>query len=184
MCFKLCKTQEIEVDGKKIVIRRPNMKDLKQILNFVNSLIDEDLPLPHIKRKTLKEEKGRLKNVVKEIRAGRKHHLIAIYKGKVIGGVSVRKGKGKYLHTAVYGIVIRKGYRNLGLGKLLTKMIIDIAKKDKEIKIVTLNTFSVNKKAMRLYKKFGFKKIATLPKRFKHKGRYIDNIVMDLNLQK
>jgi hypothetical protein len=70
----------------------------------------------------------------------------------------------------------------MGLGKALAKLLIRIAKRDKRIKIISLGVFATNEKAINLYKKLGFRRVAVLPKRFKYKGRCIDEIRMDLEL--
>jgi ribosomal protein S18 acetylase RimI-like enzyme len=58
-----------------------------------------------------------------------------------------------------------------------------MARKDKEIKIITLRVFSTNKSAIDLYKKIGFKVVARLPKRNYYKGKYVDDLVMDYYLR-
>jgi len=45
-------------------------------------------------------------------------------------------------------------------------------------KIILLSVFSTNNIAINLYKKFGFKKVAKIPKQFQYKGKLVDEIVM------
>jgi L-amino acid N-acyltransferase YncA len=61
---------------------------------------------------------------------------------------------------------------------------VEMAKKNKKVKILSLRVFDVNKNAVHVYEKVGFKKIALLPKRGFYKGGYIDTIVMDYPLNK
>lgn len=82
------------------------------------------------------------------------------------------------------GILVKKNYRGIELGKLLMKKITDLIKKDPEIKVLTLGVFPLNKVAMNLYKKLRFKTVAKLPKRHLYKGKYVDEYVMDYPLKK
>lgn len=185
MCLKLCKTYKFQTkDGKNIILRRPRMKDAKQLLNLVNSLVEEDAQILTNKKMTLKEEKEWLKDRLKQIRKNKVHYLVAEYKGEIIAGADLTKKKWRQSHVAEYGISVKKGYRNIGLGSKLTKIMLDIGRRDKEIKIISLNVYPTNKAAIHLYKKFGFRKVAVLKKRIKYKGKYIDDIVMDLKKQK
>lgn len=80
---------------------------------------------------------------------------------------------------------MKKGYRGIGLGTLLLEKMIETAKKDPKIKVLTLGYYEPNEiVAEKLYKKVGFKTIAKLPKRVLYKGKYEDEYVMDYPLAK
>lgn len=58
-------------NGRKIIIRELSPKDLKRVkdfLDYINSLIEENAKIRFNKKLTLKEEKEWLKNTLKEIR--------------------------------------------------------------------------------------------------------------------
>jgi len=181
MCLKLCKTVKVKTkDGKVVTLRRPRRSDVKQLQSFINSLVDEDAPILINERATLKGEKEWLKWLLKDIGKNKKHCLVAVYKGEIIGNIELRKGKGRNSHVAEYAIAVKGGCRNIGLATIMSKAILDIGKKDKEIKLIELGVLSVNKPAMQLYKKLGFRQVTRLRKRFKYKEKYIDDIIMDL----
>jgi RimJ/RimL family protein N-acetyltransferase len=181
--MKLCKPVKVALkDGKVILVRSPKMGDLKKLLDFINSFVDEDAKILVNKKLTLKEEKDWLKTTLENIRSGNEHLVVALYNNQVIANVYVRKGRYRQSHVAEYGIAIRKEYRNKGLGRILSEIILDIARKDRKIKIVELGVFRNNKPAIHLYKRLGFKKAAVLKKRLRYKSGYIDDIVMDLEL--
>jgi len=48
--------------------------------------------------------------------------------------------------------------------------------------MVILDVFSLNTQAQNLYKKLGFKKAGSLPKKILYRGQYIDDIKMYLEL--
>ena len=183
MCNKLCKTQKVVLGGKGITLRNPRMNDVKSLLDFVNLLVKEDAPILVNKKATLKEEIAWLKDRIKFIKKNKLHFILALDKKEAIGNVEIRKGNWRQSHVATIGISVKKTYRGIGLGKLLTKKAIEIAEKDPEIKVLTLSVYEPNKIAKRLYEKMGFKIIAKLPRRSLYKGKYADEYVMDYNLR-
>jgi L-amino acid N-acyltransferase YncA len=68
-------------------------------------------------------------------------YLVARVDGKVIGGASIHPRTDKRAHTAEFGIYIRYGYRNLGLGTIMTKAFVEIAKKH-GIEILQLSVYA------------------------------------------
>ena len=74
---------------------------------------------------------------------------------------------------------MKKDYRRLGVGTVMMKRLLEIGKKDKDIKVIYLDVYAVNKPAIRMYKKLGFKQVARLKNRAKYKGKLIDQLIMD-----
>ncbi len=66
----------------------------------------------------------------------------------------------------------------MGIGEILAKKVLELAKKELKIKIVILDVFENNIPAINLYKKLGFKIYGKLPKGMKYKGRYVTKICM------
>jgi ribosomal protein S18 acetylase RimI-like enzyme len=64
------------------------------------------------------------------------------------------------------------------LGKYLGREIIKLTKERLKIKIVRLGVYSANKPAQKLYKKLGFKMVASIPKQVQYKGKLIDEFIM------
>jgi L-amino acid N-acyltransferase YncA len=56
-------------------------------------------------------------------------YLTARVEGKMVGGASIHPNTEKHAHVASYGIFMGRNNRNLGLGMILTKELIEIAKK-------------------------------------------------------
>jgi len=83
-------------------------------------------------------------------------------------------------HVGEFGISVRKEYRGIGLGKYLMKTTLKLAKKRLKAKIIRLSVFENNRVAQNLYKKFGFKKVAKIPKQIQYKRKLISEIVMVL----
>lgn len=174
-------------NGKKIKIRKISKRDLKNVKefqDFINSLVEEDAMIQANKKMALKEEMAWLKDKLKQIKKKEVIALIAEDEGKIAGNAQIKLGWGRQTHVGDFGISIRKGYRRIGLGTYLTKEILKLAKKEfKPLpKIIRLSVYSANKLAIKLYKKFGFKKVATIPKQGKFQGKLVDEVIMLLDL--
>ena len=61
-----------------------------------------------------------------------------------------------YSHRAEFGITVRDDYQDIGLGTMLTRYMIDIARK-RGIKKVDLRVVAHNERAISVYEKLGFK---------------------------
>ncbi|MCW1296256.1 MAG: GNAT family N-acetyltransferase [Candidatus Parvarchaeota archaeon] len=171
-------------DGRKVVLRKPKMSDVKGLLNFINSLVREDAPILCNRRMTFKEERKWLKGVIEDINKKRKIYLVAEIDGKIIGAVEIRKGRFREKHTGELGVSVIREYRNLGIGKEMIRAIIKLAKKDRDLKLLYLTVYANNKVAQHVYEKIGFKRVAVLKNRIFYKGKYINQIVMELPLKK
>jgi RimJ/RimL family protein N-acetyltransferase len=107
-------------------------------------------------------------------------YLVARVDGKVAGGASIRPYPEKRAHVAEYGIFLRQGYRNAGLGTALTKTFVQIAK-EHGFEILQLSVYATNKRAHRVYKKCGYKECGRFAKDIKFlDGTYTDRILMEL----
>lgn len=62
-----------------------------------------------------------------------------------------------YKHKGSFGITVHDDYQNMGLGKILTQYILDIAK-ERGLKKVTLGVVAGNKRAIHVYEKLGYVK--------------------------
>jgi RimJ/RimL family protein N-acetyltransferase len=177
----LCKPKRVRIkDGRTVLLRRPEMKDVRQLADYINSLVDEQARIQICKRVKLADERKWLKDALKKIKENKAHVLVAELDGKIVSVTNLTKGKDRCSHVAEYGISVMKGYRRLGIATAISKRIIEIGKKDRTIKLISLDVHAPNKGAIRMYKKLGFRKVARLPKRIMYKGKLIDDIVMDL----
>jgi len=167
----------ISKKGRKIEIREIQEKDWVGLRNLMNSLVKEDAfilrDVPISKEEQIKNLKKRIEDMEKKERVD----LVAIYKGKLVGNIYIKRKKFKEKHVGTLGVFVKKGYRNEGIGKALIKEALKRSKRI-GIKLVVLEVFKVNKPAMILYKKLGFKKYGELPKALKHKGKYMSDVFM------
>ena len=78
------------------------------------------------------------------------------------------------------GIVIGdKDCRNKGFGSDAVDTLINFAVEDLDIPIVRLNVYIYNQRAIKVYKKCGFKLIKVLKKDHLYDGKYWDTLIME-----
>lgn len=130
------------------------------------------------KKITLKEEIKWIKNLSKKIKT-EKHFAIDTIQGNLVGSCGLSLSlKNK---NAVLGIGIDdKRYWNQGLGTEATKMLIDYGFKKLKLHRIDLKVYSYNGRAIKVYKKLGFKFEGMQREEVFYKGKYYDLIQMGL----
>ena len=58
------------------------------------------------------------------------------------------------------------------------KKVIELSKKEMDLEIIRLSLFKDNKRAVNLYKKFGFRKYGELPRARKKGNKYFNELQM------
>lgn len=110
-----------------------------------------------------------------ELESDSSHYLVVKDNSKIIGFAGI---KVTVPDCDIMNIVVKKDFRNQGIGSLLLKELINLSK-SLNVKNLFLEVNERNTPAILLYNKFGFKKICT------RKNYYKDNnaIVMKLDLE-
>lgn len=174
------KKEIVARDETKVVLREPKITDAKSSMKFINSVISEkNSGITLNKKNTLAKEKSWLKNILKDLKAKERVSLFMIHDGKIKGSCSIKRRPWKKRHRGVLGVSISKDMRGKGLGKLLIKEIISLAKKKLSgLKSVELYVFDYNKRAQHVYEKIGFKKMGYIKNSAREGNKYIDSIMM------
>ena len=170
----------VKMKGKinEIIIRYPKESDFDKVWKFDNKVIKETKFLDTIKPINKRDEKSWFLDMLEGIRKKNYVYLLAEHKGVVVGACTVRRQKQEtYLHVGVYDIVVEKNYWRLGIGEMLTKNVIAIAKNGLGLKILRLILYSGNKSAEELYKKFGFRVAGRIPNGVIHGTKCMDEII-------
>ena len=175
-------------NGKEAVIRYPKWEDLEGLTSYINELSKEDTYITFSGEEITKEKEADfLANRFKEMEFGDCVMLIAVIEGKIAGIVDVgrdKRGRSRTKHVTQLGISVRKQFRGLGLGRALLKTIItEVRQKLEGIKMITLEVYSENERAINLYKSEGFEEYGRLRKGVYYRGRYIDGVKMVLYLE-
>ena len=104
-------------------------------------------------------------------------YLVAEVDAKVVASSYIHMLGGYDKHVGVIGIVIMKGFRNLGIGTQMMHTLVEEARK-RNLKVLTLCAFASNERAMHVYQKIGFAQTGLIPKKHFKEDKYIDEVIM------
>ncbi len=168
-------------NGQKVILRKINKRDVKQIWENFNQVVAENKYLPvytpvidEWEKKAWYQEMTNGNNVcivAESIEAKRSEN--------VIGQCTLEELHWEAAdHVLQLGIIVRKGYRDLGLGHQLIEYAKEVAL-EKDKKKIILTTLANNEMAIELYKKCGFRECGKYTKQYYVDDRYIDEIMME-----
>jgi RimJ/RimL family protein N-acetyltransferase len=164
-------------DGREVVLRTPKWEDLDELLELINSLVDEGAEIGKNEKATREEEINWLASVIARVEKGETSFLVADVKGKIIASSDVNPRTGYESHVGGIGIVIRHGYRDVGIGTEIMRTQVDLARK-MGLKVLTLTAFASNERAIHVYEKVGFVQTGRIPRKHFKDGKYIDEVIM------
>ncbi len=129
--------RQLEETSKNIEITSMSLEDLNQISDILTSDFDA-----FWSSSILKEE----------LNAGNSNYLVAKWNQKIVGfaGIKILMDE-----ADIMNIVIKKDFRNQGIGSLLLEKLINLAIKS-NLACITLEVMEENYSAIHLYRKFGF----------------------------
>lgn len=168
-------------DGRIVMIRPAKSSDAAEIARRMARVVKEGIYLEEEPDTlTTGQEK---KDEIRKIRANGGMYAVAEVGGAIAGVALLRRGPlDMNRHVAKFRMWLIPGYRGLGLGRKLMEYTIDWARAHRVEKI-SLDVFSNNDRAIRLYKKYGFRVEGRLKGQYVLKGRHVDEIIMGLFLQ-
>lgn len=170
-------------DGLTLVIREGEDGDAASCIEYLEKVASESDFLtfgPGEFRPTLAEEK----EVIEKYRkADNKLFLVSTIDNKIVS-ISNFDGGGRprTKHAGEFGITVLKEFWNLKIGSNIIETLIGWAKKTGTIRKINLKVDTENKKAIRLYEKFGFKKEGTLTRESLINGELRDSYIMGLDI--
>ena len=106
---------------------------------------------------------------------------LAKVKDEIIGTASLNRKHKRMSHRGVFGISLKKAWWGCGAASALMEAILAFAKEN-GFEQLNLEVRSDNTRAIRLYEKYGFRKLCTFPHFFKINGEYVDFDLMNLEL--
>ena len=93
--------------------------------------------------------------------------------GQIIGTASLGRKPGRMRHRGEFGVSVRRDFWGRGVASALTEQILAFAAAHGFAQL-NLEVRSDNCRAIRLYEKYGFRKLCTFPAFFKLNGQDID----------
>ncbi|EAE6207496.1 GNAT family N-acetyltransferase [Listeria innocua] len=175
-------TRELK-NGQIMTIREATKEDASNIVTYLNEVAGETDYLSFGKGEfsfSLEEEAEYIEEGVKNPGS----IMLLSFIEDELASVSQLIGhtKKRELHTCELTISTRKKFWGLGIGTLIMEELIKHAKKNERLKLVYLEAVSENKRAINLYKKFGFIEAGEIPALMQVEGLYMDVTMMYLVL--
>jgi ribosomal protein S18 acetylase RimI-like enzyme len=174
------------IKGAHVVLRYPERGDLRALWEFINSLSKEQtFLLVQGEEISLQDEEHYLTRQIDSIARNQAVQVLALSKGALIGNadISLLDG-GSQQHVGGLGIAVSQEFRGQGIGRLLMETVISEATRHLPgLQMITLQVFGNNSTAIALYKSLGFTEYGRLPRGFKHRGKYVDDVYMVKSLR-
>lgn len=163
--------------GREVILRTPRWSDLDDMLEFINSLVEEEAMIVVDVKKTRDEEIDWLTDNLRRLEKDRHMAVVAEIDGRMVGSCEIRNRYGRMKHYATLGISLKDGYRDAGIGQ---EMMAEIEKHGSRLGIewLALEVFGINDRAIHVYEKRGFNKTGIYPDGVKYKGEYVDSVHM------
>lgn len=152
--------------------------DTRMLRDFINGFVAENAMLMYDKKLSLREEREFQKSKAKEIDAKNAIFVLCWQGNRLVGSSDARKEKFKQSHNASFGLIVRKGFRGMGIGEKLLSLAMREARKSLKAKNLWIEHIEGNLPARSLYEKLGFREVARLKSYVRHKGSYRDKILM------
>jgi L-amino acid N-acyltransferase YncA len=162
--------RQIELTEEAMIIREYTMGDLKQMIMIWNEIVDEGIAFPQ--EDLLDEQSG------KQFFESQSYCGVAVDENNKVLGLYIlhpnNVGRCGHICNASYAV------SSLCIGQHIgEKLVMDCIQKAKEIGFLILQFNAVvetNIHARHLYERLGFKQLGTIPKGFRMKDGYFENI--------
>jgi RimJ/RimL family protein N-acetyltransferase len=164
--------------GLTVVLRTPRWEDLDDLLDLINSLVEEKADIYVTEKLTREAEARWLREGLSRLEKDEQFFLAAEVDGRVVAlsDFQIKEGDPEQ-HVGAFGIIVKSGFRDLGIGTEIMKTLLEVAASF-GLRRVTVNAFATNKRSIHVYKKVGFFETGIIPKKNFRQGRFIDEVVM------
>ena len=166
-------------NGKNVIVRKVTINDASSIINIISTADTETIFLARNSGEfCITEEQERI-FIGQILNNDNNEWYVAEYDGKVVGQCSIGliSEYTRYRHRAEISLVILKNYWGLGIGGKLIQECINWCI-DRNVIQIELKVIADNKRAIDLYKAFGFNTVGIIPKAM----RYADDTFADEKL--
>jgi RimJ/RimL family protein N-acetyltransferase len=165
-------------DGRRVVLRTPKWEDVDDLLELINSLVDEGAEISRDERVPSRDaEVDWMSRVFAAVEKGEEFFLVAEVDGRVVASSNLDRLRGYERHVGVIGIVIKNGFRDLGIGTRMMRALEEQAR-GWDLKVLMLSVFATNERALHVYEKVGFVQTGRVPRKHFKGGSYIDEVMM------
>ena len=164
--------------GERIYLSPRNMEDVEIFTKWLNDMEVTDYIGRTHEITTLEGEKKYLEN--KNLESEPSFSIVTLENDKMIGSISIENINMKN-RTGILGLFIgNEEYRNTGYGTEAIRLILDYGFNYLNLNSIKLDLISCNERALKCYKKCGFKEMGRTREDKFVNGNYYDTIVMDI----
>lgn len=167
--------------GRSVRVRSPRWEDLDDLLDLINSAVNEEVDIYIDEPQERDEEAKWLGQVLAEMENGQLMHVVVEVEERVVGSASLRRRRRCMSHVGDVGILLKAGYREAGIGTRLLHTLIGEAGR-MGLEVLIIKYFAGNDRAQHVYEKVGFREIGREPGVVKRKGSYRDLVSMAMKL--
>jgi len=164
-------------DGRTVTLRTPRWEDLDDFYELINSLVEEGADILMTQKVTRDEETDWLGHTLANLEKDNAFYLVAEVNGRVVANSALTKKGGYSSHVGSLGIIIKNGFRDVGIGTEMLNTLIARAE-TMGLEMLILSVFSSNTRAYHVYEKVGFREVGRIPKGLFKNGMYADDIIM------
>lgn len=168
-------------NGTKVLLRPELSTDTDMLWDMYSTLSKESL-------RYMYQPQGYTREIIQQWTSTLDHTksliIVAVIeeggKKRIIAAVMLRlrSHSSVFKHKGYFGILVHDDYQNRGLGTILTQYVLDIAK-DMSLRKVWLRVSTDNSRVVHMFKKCGFKIVATLKEDVYVDGNYLDSFLME-----
>lgn len=145
-------------DGTRVLLRLLDSSDRGRLHAMFAVVSDDDLT----SMRDNVRDPAVIQRWVEELNYSRVIPLIAVVNDDIVGDATLHLGRGPYRHRAEVRIFLSKTYRQRGLGTVMLKSLIDIAKK-LNLHLLTVEVAADSTPTIRAFRGMGFQMQTILP---------------------
>lgn len=168
--------------GNQVVFRYPQKDDFQAVWGFACDLAAEDTFVELSgSGPTREEEQKWFGDVLKNVSERKTIHITVVVGGTYAGNAEVRRGKYRKNHVGEISLSLAPAFRDEGIGTQLLKALIDESRAF-GLRLLTINCFENNQRALHVYEKLGFKIAGIIPGALAYKGTDVGEVKLFLPL--
>ena len=170
-------------NSQTCILRQPSEDDAQKMLDYLNVMCTETDFIAFGKGELPWNIKEKQKFVKEHLDDNNKIIVVAEISETIVGIASITGGKPKRIrHIGELGITVLKKYWSVGIGFALTQALIEWAKNSGLIRKIFLKVRVDNKRAIKLYKKFGFVREGKISRQLLIDKKFYDAYLMGLEI--
>ena len=171
---------EHETERGVVTFRFPLPTDAPAALEYINTIsAEQTYILFQGEQLTLQQEQAWLDDRLAKLTSLQGITLIATAGERIIGTTAIDLGGLAGSHVGYFGIGLAREWRDMGLGTRLMQSVIDQAERHlPNLRLIQLDVFASNERAIHLYQRLGFMEYGRLPGAILRRGEYDDTISM------